>query len=66
MVTIALNDEERDLLVKVVADAEAQFRHASEDETDYVNRGLYASYARTLQGIRRRLLGETPAGVQSR
>ena len=66
MATIALNDEERDLLVKVIADAEARFRHASEGETDYVNRGLYASYARTLQDIRRRLLGETPAGVQSR
>jgi hypothetical protein len=59
MATIALNDEERDLLVKVVADAEAQFRHAAEDETDYVNRGLYASYAKTLEGIAQRLLVAT-------
>jgi len=59
MATIALTDEERDLVIKVVANAEAQFRQSAENETDYVNRGLCASYAKTLEGIRQRLLVAT-------
>jgi hypothetical protein len=64
MATLALTDEERTLLIGVVANAEARDRRAAEDETDG-NRVLHASRVNTLERIRHNLIEQIAVAADS-